>query len=201
MSNDVRSISSQRKYTLFIVYHTMSGFLDSFDGLLARYFEQTSYVGQFLDSILDQYAHVLIYAAIGYLYSSYIIFFFLEIALELWSHSFSYYMLTLPKYDSSRFNQSTFLSRTCSFPLWDHDYLRLFRWYGSDIFHTLLVMRYILMHEHDQKFVVRLKRYVSMNKLQSHMRLLIIFMGISSFLRMILSSCSMIDKLQRLARL
>lgn len=192
----------KQNYTLFIVYHTVAGLLDSFDGTLARSLNQRSYVGQYLDSILDQYAHILIYASIGYLYSSYIVFFFVEIALDIWPNAFEMFMLTLSETTKSTWpNQASFLSEACSISVWEHPNLRLFRWYGSDIFHTLLIVRYILINEADQKFVIRLKRHVSMKRLQSYIRILLFVTGISSVLRTIIGSCFMIDKLQRLATL
>lgn len=189
---------SQRNYTLFIVYHTISGLLDNFDGTLARSFNQLSHVGQYFETILDQFSHVLIYASIGYLYPKYIIFFFAEIALELWSSTFHFFVKMIPQIDQQWPHHSSFLSQTCSLPLWDHPNLRLYRWYGSDIFHTLLIVRYILIHETDQPWVRRLKQHVPTTRLFKYLKYLLVFMGISSFLRTILGSCHLLDNLQRL---
>jgi phosphatidylglycerophosphate synthase len=136
---------SQRKYLLFVIYHTVSGFLDAFDGILARALDQRSLVGQYFELILDQYAHYIMYVCIGLLYPSYIVYFYLELALELWNSTYNLYIHTLPKTDKPWLHKETFLSTMCSVSIHDHPNLRLFNWYGPDIFHTFLIIRHILI--------------------------------------------------------
>lgn len=178
----------------------MAGFLDSFDGVLARHFDQASYVGRYLDSILDQYAHIMIYGTIGFLYPSYIVFFFLEIALDIWMSTFTFYRDAFPQWQKSWPDQSTFLSSACTFSFWEHSSLRLFRWYGCDIFHTLLIIRYILIHEqYDRKLLIRIQRYIKINQILVVLRCMIIFTSISALLRTLIGSCFMIDNWYRMA--
>lgn len=198
-----RFIIRKRNYSYFIIIHTVAGFLDSFDGILARNFNQTSQIGHYFDSILDQFAHILIYAAIGFLYPKYIAFFFLEVALDIWMSTFAFYRNALPPLKVPWPEQPSFLSETCTFSLWEHPNMRLFRWYGSDIFHTLLIVYYILSNEqfdyYEQKIMIRIKRYISTYQLLIYIRYLIIITSISSILRTLIGSCFMIDNWYRMA--
>jgi len=190
---------SQRKYLLFVIYHTLSGFLDSFDGILARYLHQNSLVGQYFEYILDQYAHFIMYTCIGLLYPAYIIYFYLEISLELWNSLFNLYIHTLSTTDQTWLHKTTFLSTACSLTIHDHPNLRLFNWYGPDIFHTLLIIRYILVDDNNRKLIVYIKRYISIDKVYLIIRYTLYITGFSSLLRTFVTSCFMIDKLERLA--
>lgn len=190
---------SQRKYLLFVIYHTVSGFLDSFDGTLARSLNQRSLVGHFFEYILDQYSHFLMYTCIGILYPTYIVYFYLEIVLELWNTTYDLYIHTLTTKDQTWLHKSTFLSRTCSLTIHDHPNLRLFNWYGPDVFHTLLVIRYFLFDDNNIKLRTYIKRYISMKKVHLIIRYILYFTGFFALLRTFVTSCFMIDKLERLA--
>lgn len=192
-------MSSQRKYLHFVVYHTISGFLDSFDGILARSLDQRSIVGQFFEYILDQYSHFTMYACIGFLYPSYTAYFFLEIALELWNNLFNLYMHTLKTSNQSWWHQSTFLSSLYSISIHSHPNLRLLNWYGPDVFHTLLVLRYILVNDDEKRLTLKIKQYVSMRKVQLAMGYGIIFTGFFALLRTFVTACVMLEKLYKLA--
>ena len=192
---------SRRNYVLFVVLHTISGLLDSVDGSLARWLQQTSYVGQYFESILDQYAHIILYASLGFLYPSYIIYFFLEIGLEIWHSMYTLFLPSLATFGSEWLEETTLLSQICHVPLWEHPQMRLFRWYGSDVFHTLLVLRYILIHDNDRRCIWHLKRYMSMHKLLLVLRYVIIVSGISSLFRTLITSCYLLDRLFRMAHL
>ncbi|UJR27759.1 hypothetical protein I4U23_009032 [Adineta vaga] len=189
----------KRKYLLFVIYHTISGFLDSFDGGLARWSQQTSIVGHFFEYILDQYSHFTMYACIGFLYPSYIAYFFFEIAIELWNSLFNSYIQTLKTSDQSWLHQTTFLSSICSLTIHDHPNLRLLNWYGPDIFHTLLVVRYILIHEEEKKLITKIKQYVSTRKIHSVITYALCFTGFFSILRTYVTSCFMLEKLYKLS--
>lgn len=157
-----------------------------------------THVGQYFETILDQFSHILTYSCLGFLYPQYIVFFFVEIAVEQWPSTFHYFVQSIPSTNQKWPDDPSFLTRTCSLPLWDHPNLRWYRWYGSDLFHTLLIVRYILIHQNDLYWVLRLKRYTSMNRIFTCMKFLIVLMGISSFLRLILGSCYLLDNLRRL---
>ncbi|CAF4972213.1 unnamed protein product, partial [Rotaria sp. Silwood1] len=131
----------QRNYLLFVIYHTVSGFLDSLDGIFARHLNQKSLLGAYFEFILDTYAHFVMYACIGLLYPSYIVYFYIEIALELWNIMFNSHVNALPKSNLAWLHKTTFLSTTCSVSIYHSPNLRLFNWYGPDIFHTVLVLR------------------------------------------------------------
>ena len=188
----------QRNYTSFLIFHTVSGLLDDLDGPLARTFNQLSYVGLYFETILDQFSHVLTYSYLGFLYPKYIVFFFAEIALELWSSTFSLFAQSLPKTEQKWPEEPSFLARACHVPSWEHPNLRWYRWYGSDLFHTFLIVRYILIHQSDLPWVQRLKRYASIKRIFTGLRYLIIFMGISTFFRTVLGSFYLFYHLQRL---
>ena len=114
------------------------------------------------------------------------------------------YMLFLPSlapFGSAWLDKTTFLSQACHVPLWEHAQMRLFRWYGSDVFHTLLVLRYILIHDNERKFIWYLKRHMSMHKLLLVLRYVIMVSGISSLFRTMITSCYLLDKLYRMAHL
>jgi len=190
---------SRRKYLLFVIFHTISGLLDSLDGILARSLQQYSLVGQYFETILDQYAHFIMYACIGLLYPTYIIYFYLEIALELWNSMFNLYIHSLPKTDQTWLHKTTFLSTACSLTIHDHPNLRLLNWYGPDVFHTLLVIRYILLEDNNRKLITYIKRYIAINKVYTIIRYTLYFTGFFSILRTFVTSCFMVDKLERLA--
>jgi hypothetical protein len=140
------------------------------------------------------------YSCIGLLYPAYIIYFYLEIALELWNSTFSLYIYSLPKTtDQSWLHKTTFFSTACSFTVHDHPNLRLLNWYGPDIFHTLLVLRYILIDENNRKLIVYIKRYISTQRLFLIIRYTLFFTGFFAVLRTFVTSCFMLDKLERLA--
>ncbi|CAF3490796.1 unnamed protein product [Adineta steineri] len=189
----------KQKYVLFVIYHTISGFLDSFDGILARTFHQQSMVGQFFELILDQYAHFIMYSCIGYLYSSYIVYFYFEIALELWSSTFHLYITSLAKSDQPWLHKTTFLSTTCSLTIYSHPELRLLNWYGPDVFHTLLVIRFILINDHERKLTSKLQRYISMKKVYLIIQYGIYFTGFFALLRTLVTSCFMLNNFYRIA--
>ncbi|CAF1644636.1 unnamed protein product [Adineta ricciae] len=189
----------KRKYLLFVVYHTISGFLDLFDGVLARSLGQQSIVGQFFEHILDQYSHFLMNACIGFLYPSYIAYFFYEIAIELWNSIFNLYIHTVKTSDQAWWHQTTFFSSACSLTIHDHPNLRLLNWYGPDIFHTVLVLRYILLNEAGGKFMIITKQHISMRKLQLIIVYVLCFTGFFALLRTFVTSCFMLEKLYKLA--
>ena len=166
---------SQRKYLLFVIYHTISGFLDSFDGILARSLDQKSLLGQFFEFILDQYSHYIMYVCIGLLYPTYIVYFYLELALELWNSTYELYVHSLSKTDLSWLHRSTFISSMCSVTIHDHPNLRLLNWYGPDIFHTVLLIRFLLINENERKLIGYAKRYVSLEKIHLLVRFTLFF--------------------------
>jgi phosphatidylglycerophosphate synthase len=184
---------------LFVIYHTISGFVDIFDGISARFLHQYSFVGLYFETILDQYGHFIMYICIGLLYPTYIIYFYLEIALELWNSVLSLYMNTLSIADRTWLHKTTFLSTTCSLTIHDHPNLRLLNWYGPDIFHTLLLIRYILIDDNNRRLLVYIKRYISIDKLYLIIRYTLYFTGFFAVLRTFVTSCFLIDKLERLA--
>ena len=47
-----------------VILFLLSGFCDTLDGILARYYEQASVFGGFLDSLLDRYADAAVYAGV-----------------------------------------------------------------------------------------------------------------------------------------
>ncbi|CAF0736458.1 unnamed protein product [Rotaria sordida] len=190
----------QRNYLLFIIYHTVSGFLDSLDGILARNLNQISLVGRYFELILDSYAHFIMYACVGLLYPSYIVYFYIEIALELWSIMLDYHINRLPKSDLSWLHKTTFLSTTCSVSIYHHPNLRLLNWYGPDIFHTLLVLRYILINDSNKKLIRYIQRYITLNKIYLLIKITLLFTGFFSILRTSVTSCFLLDKLYRMAR-
>mgnify|MGYP001121637440 CR=1 FL=1 len=189
----------QKKYLLFVIYHTVSGFLDAFDGIFARWLDQKSVVGLYFEHILDPYAHFVMYTCIGLLYPSYIIYFYFEIALELWNLMFNSFLQSAPTFDRTSLQQTTFLSETCQFTIHDHPNLRLFNWYGPDIFHTLLLIRFILLDENSRKINYYIKRYISLERLHLLILYVLIFTGFFSFVRTFVTSCFMLDKFYRLA--
>jgi phosphatidylglycerophosphate synthase len=191
---------SKRKYLLFVIYYVISGLFDSFDGGLARWLQQQSLVGQFFELILDQYAHFVIYACIGLLYPSYIVYFYLEIALELWNSLFNLYIHSLPKSDQSWLHKPTFFTTKCSVYIHDNPNLRLLNWFGPDIFHVLLIVRYILINDNERKLITKIKRYISMDKVYLIIRYTIYFTGFFSILRTYVTSCFILDKLSKMAR-
>ena len=190
---------SQRKYLLFVIFHTISGLLDSVDGILARSLDQHSLVGQFFEYILDQYAHFIMYICVGLLYPRYIVYFYLEIAVELWNSVFSLYIHSLPTTDQTWLHKTTFLSTTCPLTIHGHPNLRLLNWYGPDVFHTLLVIRHILTDENNRRLVMFIKRYMPINRVHTIIRYTLYFTGFFAVLRTYVTSCLMIDKLERLA--
>lgn len=190
---------SKRDYLLFVIYHVISGLIDLLDGILARWLHQQSIVGQYFELILDQYSHFVMYACIGFLYPSYIVYFFLEIALELWNSIFNLYIYTLSKTDQSWLHKTSFFTTKCSNSIHDNPNLRLLNWYGPDIFHVLLVIRYILMNDNERKFITKIKRYISMNKVYLIIRYVLFFSGFFSVLRTYVTSCFMLDKLFKMA--
>lgn len=190
---------SKRKYLLFVVYHTISGFLDSFDGFLARSLEQHSIVGKFFEHILDQYSHFLMNACIGFLYPSYIAYFFYEIAIELWNSIFDSYIHTIKTSDQAWWHQTTFFSSVCSIKIHDNPNLRLLNWYGPDIFHAVLVVRYILLNDEDRRFMMITKQFISMRKIQLVITYVLCFTGFFALLRTFVTSCFMLEKLYKLA--
>ena len=200
MSTQKTLFFSQRKYLLFVIYHTVSGFLDSFDGILARALDQKSLVGQYFEHILDQYAHFVMYTCIGLLYPTYIVYFYLEIALELWHSGFSSYIQTLPKTDQSWLHKTTSLSSMCQLTIHNHPNLRLLNWYGPDVFHTLLVIRFILTDENTRRLNVYIKRYISLEKVHLIIRYGLYFTGFFTVLRTVVTSCYMLDNLEKLAK-
>lgn len=156
-------------------------------------------MGLYFEHILDQYAHFVMYSCIGLLYPAYIVYFYLEIALELWSTTFSSFTQSIKNFDHSSFHKTTFLSEACHLTIHDHPNLRLLNWYGPDIFHTLLVIRFILTDENNRKLNNYIKRYVSLGKVHLLIRYGLYFTGFFAILRTFVASCFMLDKLQRLA--
>ena len=183
---------------MFVIYHTVSGFLDSLDGILARSLDQTSLVGRYFEYILDEYAHFVMYACTGLLYPSYIVYFYLEIALELWNSHFNLYVYTLPGLDKPWLHRETFLSKTCPTAIYSNPNLRLFNWYGPDVFHVLLILRYILINQGSRKEMTYIKRFISIDNFHLLFKLAMCFTGFFSVLRTIVTSCFMVDKLERM---
>jgi hypothetical protein len=126
-------------------------------------------------------------------------YFYLEIALELWNPLFNLYVNSLPKTDPKWLHKPTFLSTSCSLTIHDHPNLRLLNWYGPDIFHTLLVIRYILMEDNNRRLIAYIKRYIAINKVYAIIRYTLYFTGFFSLLRTYVVSCVMMDKLETLA--
>ena len=182
-----------------MIFHTVSGLLDSFDGTLARTFHQYSLVGQYFETILDQYAHVIMYTCIGLLYPKYIVYFYLEVALELWNSIYNFYIHMLPNTDQTWSHRSTFLSSACSLTIHDHPNFRLLNWYGPDVFHTVLVIRFILLDDNDRGLAAFVRRYIAIDRVLTILRYTLYFTGFFTILRTYVTSCVMLDKLERLA--
>jgi len=139
------------------------------------------------------------YTCIGLLYPTYIVYFYLETAVELWNSTFNLYIHTLPKTDQAWLHKTSYLSTACSLTIHDHPNLRLLNWYGTDLFHTLLVIRSALIDDNNRKLTIYIKRYISMNKVYLIIRYTLYFTGFFSLLRTYVSSCVLLDKLQKMA--
>ncbi|CAF2797727.1 unnamed protein product [Rotaria sp. Silwood2] len=189
----------QRNYLLFIIYNTVSGFLDSLDGILARHLNQKSIVGGYFEFILDTYSHFVMYACVGLLYPSYIVYFYIEIALELWNIMFDCHIHSLSKSNLSWLHKTTFLSTTCSVSIYHHPNLRLLNWYGPDIFHTVLVLRYILINDNNKKLIRYIQRYFTLNQIYLFIKIILFFTGFFSILRTSVASCFLFDKVHKMA--
>jgi len=139
------------------------------------------------------------YTCIGLLYPTYIIYFYLEIALELWNSIFNLHIHTLSTTDRTWLHHTTFLSTTCSLTIHDHPNLRLLNWYGPDVFHALLIIRYVLINDSNRKLIMYIKRYISIDKVYLIIRYTLYCSGFFAILRTFVTSCFMLDKLERLA--
>ncbi|CAG5127972.1 unnamed protein product [Candidula unifasciata] len=71
------------KATLF---YLLSGFLDAFDGHLARMLNQCSRLGAMLDMLTDRITTMCLCAALCQLYPTYMLFFQFAMALDIFSH-------------------------------------------------------------------------------------------------------------------
>jgi hypothetical protein len=139
------------------------------------------------------------YICIGLLYPTYIVYFYLEIALELWNSTYELYVHTLPKTDLSWLHRSTSISSMCSVTIHDHPNLRLLNWYGPDIFHTVLIIRFLLINENERKLIGYAKRYISLEKIHLLIRFTLCFTGFFAILRTCVTSCYLFDKLYKMA--
>ena len=128
-------------------------------------------------------------------------FFFYEIVLELWNPLFNLYIRSLPpiRQPSTWFDKPSFLSSNCTVTLFYHPNLRWYNWYGRDIFHTVLILRHLIISKYDRTLTIYLDRYIRIDKLDFILRCILIVTGLATLLRTIISSCIIIDKLQRLA--
>lgn len=140
------------------------------------------------------------YACIGLLYQSYMVYFYLEIALELWGILFNTHIQSLSDNQRLLLQGETFFSRTCSLSIYHHPNLRLLNWYGPDIFHTTLVIRYILMNDSKKQLTRYIQQYISLDTVYLAMKFIIIFCGFFAILRTTITSCFLLDKLYKLAR-
>lgn len=139
------------------------------------------------------------YTCVGMLYPKYIIYFYLEIAVELWNSTYNHFMHTLPSTDQTWSHRTTFLSSACSWTIHDHPNFRLLNWYGPDVFHTVLVIRYILLDEDNRRLIAYIKRYITINRIFAILRYTLYITGFFTILRTYVSSCMLLDKLERLA--
>eukprot|EP00051_Salpingoeca_urceolata_P004672 m.66807 g.66807 ORF g.66807 m.66807 type:complete len:219 (-) comp13782_c0_seq3:176-832(-) len=72
-------------YTAMFLYW-LSAFLDAFDGLAARHFNQTSSFGAVLDMVSDRCTTLALLVTLGALYPKYLLYFQLVIILDISSH-------------------------------------------------------------------------------------------------------------------
>ncbi|XP_050409355.2 CDP-diacylglycerol--inositol 3-phosphatidyltransferase-like [Patella vulgata] len=66
--------------------YLLSGFLDEFDGRLARLLKQTSKLGALLDQLTDRIITMCMCAVLCHFYPTYILFFQFSMALDIFSH-------------------------------------------------------------------------------------------------------------------
>ena len=105
----------------------------------------------------------------------------------------------LPNTDQTWSHRSTFLSSACSVTIHDHPNFRLLNWYGPDVFHTVLVIRFILLDDNDRGLAAFVRRYIAIDRVLTILRYTLYFTGFFTILRTYVTSCVMLDKLERLA--
>lgn len=76
---------------LTILFCSLAGILDAFDGMAARKFNQCSNFGAVLDMVCDRASDAVILAFLGALYPKYAIIFYGDILLDLTSHWYQMY--------------------------------------------------------------------------------------------------------------
>ncbi|XP_059171895.1 CDP-diacylglycerol--inositol 3-phosphatidyltransferase-like [Physella acuta] len=67
-------------------FYLLSGFLDAFDGHLARMLNQCSKLGAMLDQLTDRITTMCLCATLCHLYPNYMLFFQFAMALDIFSH-------------------------------------------------------------------------------------------------------------------
>ncbi|KAI8782935.1 CDP-diacylglycerol--inositol 3-phosphatidyltransferase [Biomphalaria glabrata] len=68
------------------VCYLLSGFLDAFDGHLARMLNQCTKLGAMLDQLIDRITTMCLCATLCHLYPNYMLFFQFAMALDIFSH-------------------------------------------------------------------------------------------------------------------
>lgn len=68
------------------ICYLLSGFLDAFDGHLARMLNQCTKLGAMLDQLIDRITTMCLCAALCHLYPKYMLFFQFAMALDIFSH-------------------------------------------------------------------------------------------------------------------
>jgi hypothetical protein len=197
--------SRQRNYVYSFVLHTISGLLDSVDGILAPLCSRPPTSGEVprIDSRSIRTHSSVCTHRWDFSIPHYIIYFFLEIrtgTVEFHVHAIPAIPCDL-RLGVARQN-NLLLSQMCRLSVWEHPRMRLFRWYGSDVFHTLLVLRYILIADNDRKFIWHLSdlhfdanfswSFALCDYGQRHL---------VAPLRTMITSCYLLDKLYRMAHL
>ena len=76
---------------LTVVSYGLSQLMDMFDGMAARYFDQSTKFGAVLDMVCDRISDAVMLAILAALYPQYCWFFYLDIALDIGSHWYQMY--------------------------------------------------------------------------------------------------------------
>jgi CDP-diacylglycerol--inositol 3-phosphatidyltransferase len=74
-----------------ILSYGISQLLDLFDGMAARYFDQSTTFGSVLDMVCDRLADAIMLAILANLYPDYAFFFYFDIMLDIGSHWYQMY--------------------------------------------------------------------------------------------------------------